>query len=116
PGTATERWRTAAAAGGALAVASRPAREDDYWIGVAHLRLGEGAAAAQVWAALERTADDLELAPTAPDYFATSLPALLLFSVEDRAGRARTVAALREAAARGRSHAAADGPAAVVAG
>jgi tetratricopeptide (TPR) repeat protein len=101
-GTATQRWRSARAGGGALAVAPRPARADDYWVGVAHHRLGETDAAEQVWKAMEQTADDLERAPMAPDYFATSLPELLLFTVEDRAGRARTVAGLRSAAARGR--------------
>jgi hypothetical protein len=101
-GTATQRWRSARDGGGALAVAPRPARADDYWVGVAHHRLGETDAAEQVWKAMEQTADDLERAPMAPDYFATSLPELLLFTVEDRAGRARTVAGLRSAAARGR--------------
>jgi tetratricopeptide (TPR) repeat protein len=102
PRTATQRWRRARDGGGALAVAPRPARADDYWVGVAHHRLGETEAAEQVWKAMEQTADELERAPMAPDYFATSLPELLLFTVEDRAGRARTVAALRAAAARGR--------------
>lgn len=102
---AEQRWRRARDAGGLRAVAERPARVDDLWIGVAHLRLGEHAAAARVWEALEQAATDLERAPLAPDYFATSLPELLLFSVDDGAGRAHEVAALRAAAAAGREEA-----------
>ncbi|HEY0186971.1 MAG TPA: DUF5107 domain-containing protein [Cellulomonas sp.] len=102
PGTARQRWQQARDDGGHLAVAPRPARPDDYWVGVAHVRLGETEAAERVWKAMEQTADDLERAPMAPDYFATSLPELLLFSVDDPAGRARTVATLRAGAADGR--------------
>ena len=101
--TAASRWRQARDGGGACAVAQRPARQDDYWIGVAHCRLGEHAAAARVWESLEATASELERAPMAPDYFATSLPEMLVFSVEDRAGRRREVDALRAAAAAGRA-------------
>ena len=100
---ARERWRAAWSAGGALAVAPRPAREDDLWVGIAHCRLGEMAEAAAVWAALERSAQQLEDAPPAPGYFATSLPELLLFTVDDAVGRRRQVAALRCGAARGRA-------------
>jgi len=100
---ARARWLAARDAGGALAVAPRPAREDDEWVGVAHVRLGELDRAARVWDRLERTADELEAAPPVPDYFATSLPELLLFTVDDAAGRRRRVTALRQAAARGRA-------------
>ncbi|MCE0535556.1 DUF5107 domain-containing protein [Kineosporia rhizophila] len=100
---ARERWQAAAEAGGALAVAPRPAREDDYWIGVAHCRLGRADLAGQVWSSLEATAADLEAAAAEPDYFATSLPELLLFDVDDVPGRQRQVSALREAASRGRT-------------
>ena len=99
--SARERWRAARDGAGALDVAPRPARLDDEWVGIARLRLGESADA--VWAALEETAVELEKAPAAPDFFATSLPELLLFSVDDGAGRRALVGALRDAAARGRA-------------
>src|SRR5665647_2486916 len=108
---AQRRWRAARSAGGALAVAPRPAREDDLWVGIAHLRLGEVEDAADIWAAIERTADDLEAAPIVPDYFATSLPELLLFRVDDTTGRAGQVERLRAAATQGRAATAAAGPA-----
>ncbi|GMA27441.1 DUF5107 domain-containing protein [Arenivirga flava] len=97
---ARERWRRATVR---LDVAPRPAREDDHWVGLAHLRLGERREAEAVWADLDRAADELEAAPLAPDYFATSLPELLLFSVDDPVGRSERVARLRELAGLGRS-------------
>ncbi|MCI4656904.1 DUF5107 domain-containing protein [Cryobacterium zhongshanensis] len=100
--TARARWEQARTAGGPLAVAPRPARLDDYWIGVAHLRLGERADADTTWDALEATADALGVAASAPDYFATSLPQMLLFSIDDVIGRRQAAAALLEAAERGR--------------
>lgn len=99
---ARDRWSAARTAGGPLAVQPRPARPDDFWIGVAHLRLGERTDADAVWAALEATAGELEHAAFAPDYFATSLPQMLLFRVDDVAGRRREIDALRNAAAEGR--------------
>ncbi|WP_226656737.1 DUF5107 domain-containing protein [Leifsonia sp. LS1] len=102
PDTARARWERARTAGGALAVAPRAARLDDYWIGVAHCRLGEPQKAEAVWAALDAAADDRAVAPLAPDYFATSLPETLLFSVDDVVGRRREVDELRAAAERGR--------------
>jgi len=100
--TARERWAAARTAGGPLATSPRPARPDDFWVGVAHLRLEERAQAETVWSALEHTAVALDEAAFAPDYFATSLPQMLLFSVDDVAGRRAEVAALRTAAADGR--------------
>ncbi|WP_313546649.1 DUF5107 domain-containing protein [Leifsonia aquatica] len=102
PVTARARWVSACTAGGALAVSPRAARLDDYWIGVAHCRLGEPEKADAVWSALDAAADELAAAPSAPDYFATSLPATLLFSVDDVVGRRREVEELRAAAERGR--------------
>ncbi len=101
PHAAAARWRAARDGAGALDVAPRPAREDDFWVGVAHLRLGEPADA--VWAALDQAAAEVEAAPAAPDYFATSLPELLLFTVDDPTGRARRAEALRALATRGRA-------------
>jgi len=100
PDAAAARWRAARDGAGPLDVTDRAAREDDFWVGVAHLRLREPADA--VWAALDRAADGIEAAPASPDYFATSLPELLLFTVDDPSGRARRAATLRALAARGR--------------
>lgn len=100
PDAAAERWRAARDGGGVLDVAERLAREDDFWVGVALRRLGQNADA--VWAALDRAADEVEAAPAQPDFFATSLPELLLFGVDDGAGRARRAEGLRALAAAGR--------------
>lgn len=99
---AEERWHSAVVGGGALAVASRPACMDDYWVGVAYERLGQPDEAARVWAWLDSSADELAAAPAQPDYFATSLPDLLLFSVDDAAERRRAAEALHKAARKGR--------------
>ncbi|MWB96969.1 DUF5107 domain-containing protein [Agromyces seonyuensis] len=101
--SAEARWRAARDAGGPLAVAPRPARPDDFWIGAAHLRLGEYPEADAVWAALDASALALEDAYPTPDYFATSLPETLLFAVDDARGRTAAAAELREAASRGRA-------------
>ena len=92
-----------ARSGTPLAVAPRPADEADYWIGTAHLRLGERDAAEEVWARLERRATELEAAKDAVDYFATSLPELLVFDVDTAAARRATAAHLRELARQGRA-------------
>ncbi|MCR2799417.1 DUF5107 domain-containing protein [Microbacterium sp. zg-Y818] len=86
-----------------LAVAPRPADEADYWIGMAHQRLGEREAAEEVWARLERRAVELEAAKDAVDYFATSLPELLVFDVDTAAARRVTAAHLRQLARQGRT-------------
>ncbi|TQL01544.1 DUF5107 domain-containing protein [Cellulomonas sp. SLBN-39] len=99
---ALDRWARARDGGGLLAVAPRPAREDDLAVGTAHERLGEAEQARAVWEALEATADDLEARGAQVDYFATSLPELLLLPADDARGRAQRVARLRAAAARGR--------------
>ncbi|WP_426592574.1 DUF5107 domain-containing protein [Cellulomonas sp. McL0617] len=99
---ARERWRQARTGGGPSAVAPRSAREDDYWVGVAHNLLGERSEAERVWVALDAAADELDGPARAPDYFATSLPDLLLFAVESDVGRRRLAAALRAAASSGR--------------
>lgn len=100
--SALDRWARARDGGGLLAVAPRPAREDDLAVGTAHERLGEAEQARAVWDALEATADDLEARGAQVDYFATSLPELLLLPADDARGRAARVARLRAAAARGR--------------
>lgn len=95
-------WERACAAT-PLAVAPRPADEATFWIGVAHARLGETAAAEAIWEALDARAAQIEAAPDEVDYFATSLPELLVFDL-DTADRRRTqAAALRDLAADGRT-------------
>ncbi|WP_251453819.1 DUF5107 domain-containing protein [Microbacterium sp. Marseille-Q6648] len=98
---ATAAW-WGACSGTPHAVAPRPPVEADYWVGVAHLRLGEDAAAEEIWSALERRADDLARSQDAVDYFATSLPELLLFDVDTAAARADEADRLRALAAEGR--------------
>ncbi len=101
---AREAW-AAARATTPLAVAPRPADEADFWIGTAHLRLGEHDAAADAWTRLEHRAGELERARDAVDYFATSLPELLVFDVDTAAARISTAARLRELAGLGRASA-----------
>ncbi|MFI8632755.1 DUF5107 domain-containing protein [Microbacterium sp. NPDC077663] len=86
-----------------LAVAPRPADEATFWVGVAHTRLGEGAAADAVWSALENRAAQVEAAPDDVDYFATSLPELLVFDLDTAERRMLQAARLRELAAVGRT-------------
>jgi tetratricopeptide (TPR) repeat protein len=100
---ARARWSEARTAGGSLAVAARPARLDDYWVGIAHTRLGEWSRALAVWESLENTAAALAESAFTPDYFATSLPQMLLFSVDDVRGRQAMVENLQRAAADGRA-------------
>jgi tetratricopeptide (TPR) repeat protein len=96
-------WQRARSGAGALAVAPRPAEAADYWVGVAHLRLGETDEAERVWAALDDRAAVLDAEKPTVDYFATSLPELLLFDTDTAAARARTADELRDLAARGRA-------------
>ncbi|MCS5731775.1 DUF5107 domain-containing protein [Herbiconiux moechotypicola] len=103
---ATAAWRRARSGAGALDVAPRPVEAADFWVGVAHLRLGETAEADALWAALDARAAVLETEKPKVDYFATSLPELLLFDTDTSGARARTAALLRDWAARGRSLAA----------
>lgn len=86
-----------------LAVAPRPADEATSWIGVAHARLGDEAAAEAVWAALDARAARLEAAPDEVDYFATSLPELLVFDLDTAERRRRLAERLRALAADGRA-------------
>ena len=99
---ARRAWQDARAAT-PLAVAERPAGLSDRWVGVAHLRLGEQEAAAEVWHRLDARADELERAKDEVDYFATSLPELLVFDTDTAATRRAAATALRSAAAEGRS-------------
>ena len=99
-------WRRARDVEGPLAAGGHVVDARDVWIGVAHLRLGEHADADLIWASLEARATALEASADRVDYFATSLPELLLFSVDTAERRASEAAALRELAAWGRREAA----------
>lgn len=96
-------WQRARAGAGPLAVTARPAEQADYWVGVAHLRLGELSEAAAVWTSLDDRADVVEQQRDAVDYFATSLPELLLFDTDTEGARNETARQLRECARRGRA-------------
>lgn len=100
---AAAAWNRACEEGTPLAVDPAPAGPADYWRGVAHTRLGRHADAERIWQNIEARADELETAPDAPDYFATSLPELLLFDTDTAATRADRVKSLRDLAAQGRA-------------
>ncbi|HJW00522.1 MAG TPA: DUF5107 domain-containing protein [Arthrobacter sp.] len=100
---ARQAWNQACRDGSELAVNPKHAGAADYWKGAAHTRLGRHMDAQGVWQALEDRADELESAPAAPDYFATSLPELLLFDTDTAAARTETADSLRKLAARGRT-------------
>lgn len=94
---ARARWEHARAAS-PLAVAERPAEVADVWVAVAHERLGEASQAHAVRARLRDRADELDRAGDEVDYFATSLPELLVFDVDTAAARRDQAARLRAAA------------------
>ncbi|MFB2599534.1 DUF5107 domain-containing protein [Herbiconiux sp. P17] len=100
---AVAAWQRARSGGGPLSVAPKPAEAADYWAGVAHLRLGETDAAEQIWSALDLRADALDRDKPQADYFATSLPELLLFDTDTAAARAHAAGELRDLARRGRT-------------
>lgn len=85
------------------AVAPRPADASTFWIGVAHLRVGEADAAHERWRELDERATALEAASDQVDYFATSLPALGAFDDDTAARRASEAEHLRALAAEGRA-------------
>lgn len=95
-------WERACAAT-PLAVAPRPADEATFWIGVAHTRLGENSVAEAIWDALDARAAQIAAAPDEVDYFATSLPELLVFDLDTTDRRTARVAALRDLATDGRT-------------
>ncbi|MRG61187.1 DUF5107 domain-containing protein [Agromyces sp. CFH 90414] len=95
-------WRRACDVDGPLAATGHTVSARDAWIGTAHLRLGEPEEAERVWAALEARAAELEASADRVDYFATSLPELLLFPVDTAERRAAEARELRELADAGR--------------
>ncbi|MHA7287044.1 DUF5107 domain-containing protein [Arthrobacter sp. MDT3-44] len=74
----------------------------DFWRGVACLKLGDDAGATDVWTSLEARAAELERAGSQVDYFATSLPELLLFTRHPETEQLLMVRRLRALADRGR--------------
>lgn len=101
---AAEAWNDACREGSPLAASPAPAEPADYWKGVACSRLGRRADAERIWQQLDARAEELETAPAVPDYFATSLPELLLFTTDAAGARLEAAALLRTLAAEGRSH------------
>jgi hypothetical protein len=97
-------WDEACRDNSLLAVDLRPAGPADYWRGIALIRLGRKTEAEAAWQCLEDRADELADAPAAPDYFATSLPELLLFDTGTASSRLDLANSLRELAALGRAH------------
>lgn len=95
-------WRRARDVHGPLAAGTTVVDGRDAWVGVAHVRLGELDEAERVWASLEARAAELEASADRVDYFATSLPELLLFSIDTAERRADDARRLRDAAAHGR--------------
>ena len=86
-----------------LAVAPRAVDERDFWRGIAHVRLGDFEAAGRVWTSLEERANELELDLGVVDYFATSLPELLIFDTDTAAGKRASAVGLRELSVQGRA-------------
>ncbi|MDQ0730088.1 DUF5107 domain-containing protein [Arthrobacter sp. B1I2] len=99
---AEEAWTRACRRENPLAVDPGPVGPAGYWRGVACARLGRLDKAGTVWGSLEARADEMESAPAAPGYFATSLPELLLFDTGTTAPRSQQAASLRHLAAEGR--------------
>ena len=97
---ATAAWERAVAGPGALAV-DLPIGPEHYWVGVALTRLGRSATA--VWDELDAAAAALEAEKPRVDYFATSLPELLLFDTDTDARWLDRIAELRSLAAQGRA-------------
>lgn len=104
---AVAAWRRARDVEGPLAAGGHVVDARDAWVGVAHLRLGEHADAERVWASLEARAAAIDASADRVDYFATSLPELLLFSVDTAERRSAEASRLRELAAWGRRESAA---------
>jgi len=82
-------WRrTASQKGDFQQMAVRSISEMTYWSALAHQRLGEEAEAASIFRSIHEYSLQLEAAQPTIDYFATSLPAMLLLN-EDLAQRNR---------------------------
>lgn len=99
PELARQAWRRAASFRGDFQEMSVKAYSDmTYYSAVALERLGERAAAEQLLQALKRYAEELARAEAKIDYFATSLPTMLLFQ-DDIQRRQETTALFLKAQA-----------------
>jgi tetratricopeptide (TPR) repeat protein len=96
-------WQQVVDGPGALAVGPEEVSTATYWRGVAALRLGDTAAAERAWHALDERATELEGERAHVDYFATSLPELLLFDLDTNEARIQQAADLRQLSVAGRS-------------
>lgn len=97
---ARDHWRTAAGFKGDFqGMSVRAYSELTFCTALAHRRLGRSTRAEKIFRALLEHARTLAAAPATVDYFATSLPTMLLFS-DDLAARQRTSAFFLEAQAR----------------
>lgn len=76
-------------------MASQPYSEASYAAVLARRRLGGTDAADTMTAGLAAWCDDLAARPARVDYFATSLPTLLLFTTDPAVATARRLAFLR---------------------
>jgi tetratricopeptide (TPR) repeat protein len=99
-------WQRAVDGPGAAAVGPEEVSAATFWKGVAALRLNDLTAAERAWHALEVRAADLEGERAHVDYFATSLPELLLFDLDTNEARVRQAAELRRLSIEGRTLAA----------
>ncbi len=98
--TAREQWTSAATFTGDFQEMSvRPFSEMTYYSALSWQRLGQAARARRLWRDLLAHARRLAMTPAAIDYFATSLPTMLLFE-DDLQARQLTTALFFEAQAR----------------
>lgn len=92
-------WRAAARADGDFSgMRPRAVSPQSVFSAIALERLGEGEQASAIRARLSDEADLVEAAPAGIDFFATSLPTMLLFIDPPETARDQEVAALRAAA------------------
>jgi tetratricopeptide (TPR) repeat protein len=104
-------WQRVVDGPGHLAVGPEEVSPATYWKGVAALRLGDTATAERAWHTLEVRATELEGERAHVDYFATSLPELLLFDLDTSEARIQKAAALRQLSVAGRMLTASEGAA-----
>src|SRR5690606_38838265 len=88
-------WELAARDGDFLAMSASPHSEATYSSVLALRRLGRLAEAEERTESLRAWVDELEAAPARVDYFATSLPEMLLFADDPAVAKRRRVAFLR---------------------
>ncbi|HYH31600.1 MAG TPA: hypothetical protein VD903_14550, partial [Pseudonocardia sp.] len=92
---AVAAWERAVQDGDFLAMSAEPHSEATYSSVLALRRLGRDGEARRRTESLRAFVDALEAAPVTVDYFATSLPSMLLFAEDPAIARRRRVAFLR---------------------